>query len=82
MWKLIASRLAQAPLIVLVIYTLTLALAWAAPGNPLDRDGRRPLAAEPSGERFQLGLRLVTLTLAGPSAWVCRTLGSSRPRAR
>jgi len=40
---LIVRRLAQLPLIVLVIYTLTLALAWAIPGNPLENpEGRQP----------------------------------------
>lgn len=43
MLPLIARRLAQLPLILAVIYTLTLALAWAVPGNPLDNpEGRRP----------------------------------------
>lgn len=36
-------RLLQLPLILLAVYTITLALAWAVPGNPLDRpEGRRP----------------------------------------
>lgn len=40
---MIASRLLQLPLILLAVYTITLALAWAVPGNPLDRpEGRRP----------------------------------------
>lgn len=39
---LILRRLLQLPLIVLVIYTITLALAWAVPGNPMDHEGRRP----------------------------------------
>ncbi len=43
MTGLIARRLAQLPLILLVIYTLTLWLAWAVPGNPLENpEGRRP----------------------------------------
>ncbi|MGE3108697.1 MAG: ABC transporter permease [Phycisphaerales bacterium] len=42
MAKLILRRLLQLPLIVLIIYTITLALAWAIPGNPLEKDGRRP----------------------------------------
>ncbi len=43
MTGLILRRLAQLPLILLVIYTLTLTLAWAVPGNPLENpDGRRP----------------------------------------
>ena len=42
MLSLIFRRLLQLPLIVGVIYTITLALAWAVPGNPLDHEGRRP----------------------------------------
>jgi oligopeptide transport system permease protein len=43
MLALIARRLVQLPLIVWVIYTLTLVLAWAVPGNPLENpEGRRP----------------------------------------
>ncbi|MBK7405446.1 MAG: ABC transporter permease [Phycisphaerales bacterium] len=43
MLALIARRLVQLPLIVGVIYTLTLVLAWAVPGNPLENpEGRRP----------------------------------------
>jgi oligopeptide transport system permease protein len=43
MLALIARRLLQAPLILLAIYTLTLALAWGIPGNPLENpEGRRP----------------------------------------
>ena len=40
---LILRRLAQLPLILMVIYTVTLTLAWMIPGNPLENpDGRRP----------------------------------------
>ena len=43
MLRLIARRLLQIPLILLAIYTLTLALAWGIPGNPLENpEGRRP----------------------------------------
>ena len=43
MLGLIVRRLVQLPVIVLVIYTLTLALAWAIPGNPLENpEGRQP----------------------------------------
>ena len=42
---LIARRLLQLPLILLVIYTLTIVLAWAIPGSPLDKpEGRQPPA--------------------------------------
>ncbi|MFO0827882.1 MAG: ABC transporter permease [Phycisphaerales bacterium] len=43
MLSLIARRLLIAPLIVLVIYTITFALAWLVPGDPLrQNDGRQP----------------------------------------
>ena len=40
---LLLRRLAQLPLIVVVIYTITLMLAWLVPGNPLENpEGRQP----------------------------------------
>ncbi len=46
MRRLVILRLMQVPLILLAVYTLTFALAWLIPGNPLERDeGRRPPAA-------------------------------------
>lgn len=42
MYRLILTRLLQMPLILLAIYTITFVLAWLIPGNPLDKDGRRP----------------------------------------
>lgn len=43
MLGLIVRRLLQLPIIVLVIYTLTLLLAWSIPGNPLENpEGRQP----------------------------------------
>ena len=46
MRRLVFLRLMQVPLILLAVYTLTFALAWLIPGNPLERDeGRRPPAA-------------------------------------
>jgi oligopeptide transport system permease protein len=43
MLSLIARRLLQLPLIIAAVYTITLALAWAVPGNPLENpEGRRP----------------------------------------
>ena len=43
MTGLIARRLIQLPVILLVIYTLTFSLAWLIPGNPLENpEGRRP----------------------------------------
>jgi len=46
MTALIVRRLIQLPLILLVIYTITLVLAFKIPGNPLENpDGRQPPAA-------------------------------------
>lgn len=43
MLPLILRRLVQLPIILLVIYTITLTLAWAVPGNPLEKsEGRQP----------------------------------------
>lgn len=43
MGAMILRRLALTPLLLLVIYTITLMLAWAVPGDPLDKpEGRRP----------------------------------------
>jgi len=43
MFGLVVRRLLQMPLILAAIYTLTLILAWAVPGNPLENpDGRKP----------------------------------------
>ena len=45
MWKGILQRLLRIPLTLAAVYTLTLALAWAVPGNPVDRpEGKRPSA--------------------------------------
>jgi oligopeptide transport system permease protein len=42
MIKLIVWRLIQLPIILLAVYTTTFTLAWLIPGNPLEKDGRRP----------------------------------------
>ena len=43
MIRLIGTRLLQIPLALLAVYTLTLILAWAVPGSPLEGpEGRRP----------------------------------------
>ena len=39
---MIAWRLVQMPFILLAVYTITFLLAWQIPGNPLEKDGRRP----------------------------------------
>ncbi|MBL8764483.1 MAG: ABC transporter permease [Phycisphaerae bacterium] len=38
----LVRRLLMVPVILLVIYTLTLTLAWAVPGSPMEHEGRRP----------------------------------------
>ena len=41
--RLLLVRLAQVPIVLLAVYTLTFTLAWLIPGNPLERhEGRRP----------------------------------------
>jgi len=42
MTRLILTRLAQLPLLLMVIYTVTFLLAWVVPGNPLEVEGRKP----------------------------------------
>ncbi|MCC6659385.1 MAG: ABC transporter permease [Phycisphaerales bacterium] len=43
MFGLIVRRLLQMPLILAAVYTITLTLAWAIPGNPLENpEGRQP----------------------------------------
>ncbi len=43
MIRLIFWRLAQLPLVLLAVYTLTFVLAWLIPGSPLEKnEGRRP----------------------------------------
>ena len=54
---LILRRLAQLPFILLVIYTITLTLAWAIPGNPLEApEGRRPPESVVSAMKAQYNL--------------------------
>ena len=43
MLGMVLRRLVQLPIILAVIYTITLTLAWAIPGNPLENpEGRKP----------------------------------------
>lgn len=42
MMTLIFRRLIALPIILLVIYTITLTLAWVVPGNPLENPEKRP----------------------------------------
>lgn len=56
MLGLIVRRLLQLPLILAVIYTLTLTLAWAVPGNPLEKGDRRPPAEVAAAMQKQYNL--------------------------
>ena len=57
MTMFIVRRLAQLPLLLLAIYTLTFALAWIAPGNPFDgAAGRRPPPEAQAAMRAQYRL--------------------------
>lgn len=57
MTTLILRRLMQLPIILLVIYTLTLFLAWKIPGNPLENpEGRRPPAEVVQAMKAQYNL--------------------------
>ncbi len=42
MMTLILRRLLALPIILIIIYTITLTLAWAVPGNPLENPEKRP----------------------------------------
>lgn len=42
MIALIVRRLIQLPFVLAIIFSITLALAWAVPGNPLENPERRP----------------------------------------
>ncbi len=42
MMTLIFRRLLALPVILMVVYTITLTLAWAVPGNPLENPEKRP----------------------------------------
>ncbi|MFG0285446.1 MAG: ABC transporter permease [Phycisphaerales bacterium JB039] len=86
---LILRRLIQLPLILLVIYTITLTLAWAIPGNPLENpDGRQPPAAVIEAMERQYNLdsfpRFYTSYLASATGarWLTETLsGQAAGRA-
>jgi oligopeptide transport system permease protein len=57
MLNLIIRRLIQLPIILLVIYTLTLTLAWSIPGNPLENsEGRQPPAEVAEAMKRQYNL--------------------------
>jgi ABC-type dipeptide/oligopeptide/nickel transport system permease component len=56
MLKTILKRLLQLPLILAAVYTITLTLAWAVPGSPVDRpEGRRPPPEVIAAMQAQIG---------------------------
>ena len=79
MIAMIVRRLFQLPIILLVIYTTTLTLAWAIPGNPLDKpDGRRP-----APEVVALASRIVSSkAVRQPVSVVARILELSETESR
>jgi oligopeptide transport system permease protein len=57
MTRLLFWRLVQLPVLLLVIYTITFALAWMIPGNPLSlQDARRPEKAIEEAMKAQYNL--------------------------
>ncbi len=56
MIAMLIRRLLQVPVILLVIYTVTFTLAWLLPGNPLEREGRRPDVAVQDAMKAQYNL--------------------------
>ncbi|HZW11338.1 MAG TPA: ABC transporter permease [Phycisphaerales bacterium] len=82
MIALIVRRLLQLPIIVGVIYTITLVLAWAVPGNPLENpEGRRPEDAVVAMMKAQYNLDsfprfyVSYLDSATGAKWLRETLG-------
>jgi oligopeptide transport system permease protein len=85
-FSLILRRLLQLPLIILVIYTITLALAWAVPGNPMEHEGRRPpeevqkaMLAQYNLDSFW-GFYATYLDSATGLKWVRQTLNGTASR--
>jgi len=86
--RLILWRLAQLPIILLVIYTLTLTLAWLVPGNPLENpEGRRPPTEVVAALERQYNLdsfpRFYVEYLAGATGvrWAASRLAGGEERA-
>ena len=52
----VLRRLAQLPLLLLAIYTLTFTLTWVLPGSPLDGEGRQASAETQAAMRAQYKL--------------------------
>ena len=52
----VLRRLAQLPLLLLAIYTLTFTLTWVLPGSPLEGEGRQASAATQAAMRAQYKL--------------------------
>ncbi len=87
MARLIISRLLQLPLIVGAVLLITFALAWLAPGNPLERpEGRRPSPEVAAALRAQYNLDSPWRFLgsyvdsASGARWVRETLSGEAAR--
>jgi oligopeptide transport system permease protein len=86
---LIVRRLVQLPIILAVIYTLTLALAWGIPGNPLENpEGRKPPEEVQEAMLAQYNLNSFPafyfsyLYNASGVAWVSSKVAGGDPRER
>jgi oligopeptide transport system permease protein len=83
---LIVRRLVQLPLILAVVFALTLLLAWTIPGNPLERpDGRRPnpevvkaIEAQYNLDDFGTFARSYLASASG-ARWALAKLAGERP---
>jgi oligopeptide transport system permease protein len=88
MFGLVVRRLLQMPLILAAVYTLTLTLAWAVPGNPLENpEGRRPPPEVIEAMKAQYNLDSFPnfywsyLYNAGGIRWTADTLSGRRAEA-
>ncbi len=86
---MIVRRLLLLPVIVLAIYTITLALAWAVPGNPLENpEGRRPRPGVAAAMQRQYNLDsfwrfyFSYLDSASGLKWARESLDGTAARAR
>ena len=88
MLGMIVRRLLQLPIILGVIYTITLVLAWGIPGNPLENpEGRAPAAEVREAMLAQYNLDSVPtfyasyLSNASGATWVRHKLGGGGAEA-
>lgn len=88
MTTVILRRLIQLPIILLVIYTITLGLAWLVPGSPLENPDRRPKpeVIEQMKKQYNLDsfpkFYVSYLRSATGAAWLADTLSGRIARTR